>query len=556
MFVSAGLELDGGGRAMAGRLLAGACAAFARERELGFRLLTLNGSRLPEDEVSTVDFGGNPRDLALHLWTRQVAAVRRSAYVFDLLGLARVQAFLPGFLRAPYLVLLHGIEVWRPLEWDRRRALAGATVAAAVSAYTVERARPFCPDLSPHGDPPPGSGGSTGRGRGGCLAGRPGRARLPAHRGPHGSGRALQGARPAPGGDARILEVHPNTRLVVAGEGEDRQRLEEKAAHLGLGPSAVFTGFTSEATLAELYRRCAIFAMPSRGEGFGLVYLEAMRSAKPVLAARDTAAEEIVVDGPTGVLVDPDDRADLASALPTCSTTPTMSRRLGEAGRERWRTEFGLDRFQERLEPMLERLVELMCGINGILRLTDSAPALDREELLRTRDAMTARGPDGCGAWFSDDGRVALGSRRLAILDLSEAGAQPMASADGRYRIVLNGEIYNFRELRRSLEEKGVRFRSRSDTEVLLALYAREGTAMLSRLRGMYRAGDLGRRRKGACCWRGTRWGSSLSTLAEERGVLRFASQVKALEAAARSPGMSIRLASPDSCSGAPSPSR
>src|SRR5437764_994535 len=127
-----------------------------------------------------------------------------------------------------------------------------------------------------------------------------------------------------------------------------------------------------------------------------------------------------------------------------------------------------------------------MCGINGILRLTDSAPPIDRDELLRTRDAMTVRGPDGCGAWIDGDAQVALASRRLAILDLSEAGAQPMASADGRFRIVMNGEIYNFAELRRELEGEGAAFHSRSDTEVVLALYVRDGTAMLSRLRGMF----------------------------------------------------------------------
>ena len=98
-----------------------------------------------------------------------------------------------------------------------------------------------------------------------------------------------------------------------------------------------------------------------------------------------------------------------------------------------------------------------MCGINGILRLTDTAPPIDRDELLRTRDAMTARGPDGSGAWISADGRAALASRRLAILDLSEAGAQPMLSEDGRFALVMNGEIYNFLELRRELEAEGVR---------------------------------------------------------------------------------------------------
>ena len=98
-------------------------------------------------------------------------------------------------------------------------------------------------------------------------------------------------------GHDQLLEAMttlPDARLVVAGDGDDRRRLEEKAAALGLGDRTFFTGFLSEATLAELYRRCAAFVMPSRGEGFGLVYLEAMRAGKPVLAARGSAAEEIV----------------------------------------------------------------------------------------------------------------------------------------------------------------------------------------------------------------------------------------------------------------------
>ncbi len=170
-----------------------------------------------------------------------------------------------------------------------------------------------------------------------------------------------------------------------------------------------------------------------------------------------------------------------------------------------------------------------MCGINGILRLSDAAPPVDRDELLRTRDAMTARGPDGAGAWISSDGRMALASRRLAILDLSEAGAQPMASEDGRFQAVLNGEIYNFLELRRELEADGIRFRSRSDTEVVLALYSRAGPAMLSRLRGMYGLAIWDDREKTLLLARDP-LGIKPLYFSIERGSLRFASQVKALE--------------------------
>jgi len=170
-----------------------------------------------------------------------------------------------------------------------------------------------------------------------------------------------------------------------------------------------------------------------------------------------------------------------------------------------------------------------MCGINGILRLSESAPPVDGDELLRTRDAMTARGPDGRGAWIAADGRVGLASRRLAILDLSEAGAQPMASGDGRLRIVMNGEIYNFLELRRELEAQGVSFRSHSDTEVVLALYAREGAAMLSRLRGMFGLAIWDEREKTLLLARDP-LGIKPLYVSAAGGCLRFASQVKALE--------------------------
>ncbi|MDA8117491.1 MAG: asparagine synthase (glutamine-hydrolyzing), partial [Actinomycetota bacterium] len=171
-----------------------------------------------------------------------------------------------------------------------------------------------------------------------------------------------------------------------------------------------------------------------------------------------------------------------------------------------------------------------MCGINGILRLSDDAPRIDRAELLRTRDAMAPRGPDGFGEWFSPSGRIALGHRRLSIIDLSPAGAQPMAWRDGRYRIVFNGEIYNYRELRAELAGRGVEFRSRSDTEVIAALYAREGVAALARLRGMF-ALAIWDESEGRLLLARDPYGIKPLYYAVAGGTLRFASQVKALEA-------------------------
>ena len=99
---------------------------------------------------------------------------------------------------------------------------------------------------------------------------------------------------------------------------------------------------------------------------------------------------------------------------------------------------------------------------------------------------MRARGPDGSGAWWSADRHCGLGHRRLSIIDLSDRASQPMTSGDGRLVVVFNGEIYNYPQLRTELETGGARFRTTSDTEALLHLYARHGAEMVHRLRGMF----------------------------------------------------------------------
>src|SRR3954469_9744987 len=127
-----------------------------------------------------------------------------------------------------------------------------------------------------------------------------------------------------------------------------------------------------------------------------------------------------------------------------------------------------------------------MCGIAAVFAYGDSAPVVDAAEIEAITERMRPRGPDAGGTWISDNSRVALGARRLAIIDLSDEGTQPMTDVDGELRIVFNGEIYNYRELRARLERLGARFHSTTDTEVLLQLYRHDGAAMVELLRGMF----------------------------------------------------------------------
>jgi asparagine synthase (glutamine-hydrolysing) len=111
---------------------------------------------------------------------------------------------------------------------------------------------------------------------------------------------------------------------------------------------------------------------------------------------------------------------------------------------------------------------------------------VDKDQLEMLRDAQRHRGPDDAGTWISDDRSIGLGHRRLAIIDLSSAGHQPMTTDDGQLQVVFNGEIYNFKELRSELQSCGHRFRTQSDTEVLLHGYREWGLGLLERLGGMF----------------------------------------------------------------------
>jgi asparagine synthase (glutamine-hydrolysing) len=175
-----------------------------------------------------------------------------------------------------------------------------------------------------------------------------------------------------------------------------------------------------------------------------------------------------------------------------------------------------------------------MCGIAGFYSL-DGRPA-SPAVLQAMTDAVAHRGPDGQAIHV--DGAVGLGHRRLAIIDLSPAAAQPMGSVDGRYVIVYNGELYNFPELRVELEAQGSRFQSRSDTEVILNGYARWGAACVDRFNGMFAFAIWDRQARALFVAR-DRYGIKPLYYAWDGQTFIFGSEVKAL---LRHPGVSSRL--------------
>lgn len=367
ILVSAGLDEAGGGAAALGRMIAWAMARWAERHGHSFEIFHLRSTAgvpaLPA--VPIRHFDGSATRLALALAHAQ-ATRPRLRLVFDHPGPARVQGRLPRWLRRPYLVWLLGVEVWKPLHGDRFRALERAQARLAISLTTARRAavaNPLLPGFAVvhlgHPSFPVGGGlseAATGGGSPLPLAGE-------------GPGvRVLMVGRMDPAerykGHDEVLAIFPavvgrvpTAHLIIAGGGADRPRLEAKARALGLGDHVTFAGYLDPDALTDLYRHCAALVLPSSGEGFGLVYLEAMAAARPVVALTGGAAEEIVVDGETGWLVPPQDPRALTAALVELLEQPEEAGRRGGAGRRRYEERFTFEAFEGRLGVWLGRLV-------------------------------------------------------------------------------------------------------------------------------------------------------------------------------------------------------
>jgi phosphatidylinositol alpha-1,6-mannosyltransferase len=361
-------ELDAaGGVQRAGRHIAAVMKEFADSRSLECRFLSLNDSReLHRMRVGEREFvfTGCERGKA-RLTATAVRAARRHAKLVLAAhpNLAPVvQAMHVVSPRMRTIVCTHGVEVWEPLSLLRRRALRKADLILAPSQNTAEhmatvqnipsaRIRVLPWALDPQFE---------------ALVAQP-LVALPANF-PRGQviftvGRWLTSER-YKGMDTlitalpRLLTRWPELQLVLAGEGDDRAWLADLAEKNGITRHVHFLSKMSYAELASCYAACDIFAMPSRGEGFGLVYLEAMAFGKPVIGGAHGGAPEVIQDGVTGYLVQHGDAIQLATCIETILSDPALARSMGERGRERVANEFRFSVFAKSLKKILREQCE------------------------------------------------------------------------------------------------------------------------------------------------------------------------------------------------------
>jgi phosphatidylinositol alpha-1,6-mannosyltransferase len=311
----------------------------------------LHEPRGPAEELGLVGeerrAGGSQRRFLWEAW-RLARARRHDRIFFDHVGLAQLMKLpLPGLFGRPYDVFVHGTELVAAQSGRRAAALAGARCILANSEFTAGTVRalgvadpgrirvvPLCIDparIAGWEAAPPEP--EPEREPAALIVGR-----MVAEE--RGKGHdALLEAWPA------LRLRRPDARLWVVGGGDDAARLEARAAELGVADCVEFLGRISDAELRDRYRRAAVFAMPSRQEGFGLVYAEAMWHGLPCIGATADAAASVIVEGETGRLVTWGDVSGLARALADLLGDPEARARLGEAGRRRAREHFAYPRF-------------------------------------------------------------------------------------------------------------------------------------------------------------------------------------------------------------------
>jgi phosphatidylinositol alpha-1,6-mannosyltransferase len=281
---------------------------------------------------------------------------RHELVLFDLVGLARsVLLPLPGFPPPRFAIFVHGIELGAATKGSRARALGRASRILANSRFTAEMVRGEFPELEDRLRVVPLCIDPERVAAWEAL----GPATIPRQPAALIVGR-LWSEEQGKGHD-ELLAAWPSVRravpgaeLWIAGGGDDAPRLEARAHALGVAGHVRMLGRVSDATLADLYRRASVYAMPSRQEGFGIAYAEAMWFGLPCLGSNADAAGQVIVDGETGVLVPYGNVEEIARRLIELLSRPEQARRMGEAARRHARKSFGYQRFRSDLLAALD----------------------------------------------------------------------------------------------------------------------------------------------------------------------------------------------------------
>jgi phosphatidyl-myo-inositol dimannoside synthase len=361
-------ELDAiGGVQRASRHLAAVMSEFAASRHMDCRLLSLNDTpELHRMSVSGKEFvfTGCERSKARFTATAVRAARRHGKVVLaahpNLGPVAQAMKIAAPKLRT--IICTHGVEVWEPLPALRRLALRRANIVLAPSQDTAnhvagQRVRRDKISVVPWALDPEFETAPANAGHGKLPHGYPeGRVILTV-------GRWLANER-YKGMDTlitalpRLLTRWPEVQLVAVGDGDDRVWLEDLAEQNGVNRHVHFLSGLTFDELAACYEACEMFALPSRGEGFGLVYLEAMAHGKPVIGGMHGGAPEVIEDGVTGYLVPHGDAAQLATSIETLLSDPALAQKMGARGRQRVERDFRFSVFAKSLKKILREQCE------------------------------------------------------------------------------------------------------------------------------------------------------------------------------------------------------
>jgi phosphatidylinositol alpha-1,6-mannosyltransferase len=343
------LKPGDGGMARVARLMARALAGEVARCDARLRAISLN------DDSSVSDLGVAllaARGSRLRFTAAvQAAALRSTHFFYDSLAMARAHNRLP-LLRRPMLAWMLGIEVWEDAPPQRVVTSRSADVLLAVSRYTRARAerthgglaRARVCWLGTETDAAPAAPAPRSVPPTVLILGRLEPGRDKGHR-------ALIDCWPA------VSDAVRDARLVIVGAGADLGPLRRYAAASRAASRIELRGFVADGDIEQCWAEASVFAMPSRGEGFGLVYVEAMRHAVPVIASVHDAAPEINIDGETGYNVDLTRAGELEERITHLLRDRDCAARLGANGQRRWQRHFCFSAFRERFVPLVREFL-------------------------------------------------------------------------------------------------------------------------------------------------------------------------------------------------------